>query len=62
MQKGRTEPESEADQQLDLAKLYLRHDMSAKAVDILIHVSRQFAATRAGKQAKLLLAVLRPSP
>ncbi len=59
---GPVDPESEAAQRLDLAKLYLRHDMSTKAVDILIHVSRQFATTRAGKQAKLLLAVLRPSP
>ncbi|MHC4718781.1 MAG: hypothetical protein ACYS5V_17595, partial [Planctomycetota bacterium] len=56
------DPESEADQRLELAKLYLRHDMSTKAVNILEEINRRFASTRAGRQAKVLLAVLKPSP
>ncbi|HET6428404.1 MAG TPA: hypothetical protein VFJ30_08345 [Phycisphaerae bacterium] len=56
------DPEQEADKRLELAKLYLRNEMSDKAVDILLEITREFPETRAGKQAKVLLAALRPSP
>ena len=56
------DPESEAAQQLELAKLYLRHDMSRKAIDILEGIVKQFGATKAGKQARLLLNALQPAP
>jgi len=56
------DPDSEAAQQLELAKLYLRHDMSRKALDILEGIVKQFPATKAGRQAKLLLNALQPAP
>jgi len=56
------DPEAEAGKRLELAKLYLQNDMSDKAVSILTQILRDFAATRAGRQAKILLTALKPSP
>ena len=52
--------DAEAAQKLEVAKLYLRHDMSARAVEILEEVAKSYSDTEAAKQAKLLLAALRP--
>jgi len=56
------DPEQEAGKRLALAKLYLRNDMSEKAMGILEEITRDFAKTRAGQQAKLLLTALKPAP
>jgi len=55
------DPESAAAHRLDLARMYLRHDMSEKAIDMLGAIVKQYGATAAGKQARLLLSALRPA-
>ncbi|KKL15672.1 hypothetical protein LCGC14_2503270, partial [marine sediment metagenome] len=54
------DPESEARQRLDLARMYLTHDMSRKAIGMLQDVVKQYPNTRSGRQAKGLLAALMP--
>lgn len=54
------DPESEAAQRLDLARLYVRHEMGEKAVEILKEVVARYGATEAGRQARLLLGAMKP--
>jgi len=54
------DPEAQAAQRLALAKLYLRHDMNDKAVEILRDILSNHPATDAARKAKTLLATLRP--
>jgi hypothetical protein len=54
------DPEAEAAQRLELARLYLRHDMGQKAVELLQEIIKEHGDTQAGQQAKVLLSALRP--
>jgi len=54
------DPETEARQNVELAKLYLRHGMSEKAIALLESVAKAYAETQAGRQARVLLSALRP--
>ena len=57
-----SDPQTDAAQSLELAKLYLRHNMSEKAIGLLEMVAREYPKTEAGRQAALLLAALRLKP
>jgi len=52
------DPEHDAAQSLELAKLYLRHDMSDRALGLLGMVATKYPKTKAGKQAAALLKAL----
>ena len=54
------DPESQAGQRLKLAKLYLRHEMNEKAVVILQGILEDYPSAKAAKEAKVLLAKLKP--
>jgi hypothetical protein len=54
------DPETLAGQRLEVAKLYLKHDMPTKAVEILHEVITQYGKTEAAKQAQSLLTSVRP--
>ncbi len=55
-----SDPETEAAQALELAKLYLRHNMSEKALGLLEMVAQKFPKTQAARQAGVLLGALKP--
>ena len=55
-----SDPETEAAQRLELAKLYLRHNMSDRALAILDEIAAKYAKTKAAEQAKVLLGALKP--
>ncbi|MCK4624787.1 MAG: hypothetical protein KAV00_05715, partial [Phycisphaerae bacterium] len=54
------DPETQASQRLKLARLYLRHKMNDKAVVILEGILEDYPATKAAKEAKILLVKLKP--
>ncbi len=54
------DPETQAEQRLKLARLYLRHKMNDKAVVILKGILEDYPATKAAKEAKVLLAKIKP--
>ena len=54
------DPETQAGQRLKLAQLYIRHEMTEKAVEILQGILEDYDSTKAADQAKILLAKLKP--
>jgi hypothetical protein len=49
------DPEMDARQRLDLARLYLNYDMAAKSVDILRELAAKYPNTKAAAVARKLL-------
>ena len=54
------DPETQAGQRLKLARLYLRHKMNDKATVILEGILEDYGSTKVAKEAKVLLAKIKP--